>query len=243
MSAFWTAAVEVSGREVLRCLLPRERVTVGRAEHAGLRVQDSWVSAVQAEFMPLEHGHWIVLNGTRTRLRVKSKRVWVTARPGAATLLERGSYGPVTLMWPELDGRLEVQLEYGEGAAPSLPIARDKPSPGFSRQRNLTAMAGAQARIDGQLRHRMAVLFQHLIDDTEPPSNLYKHASAALGGMETEANLKTAAHRLMRRINKQRRTDHPIEDVEALGYYLIHTSKAVAEADLAQPFTQEDAVT
>jgi nucleoside-diphosphate-sugar epimerase len=88
-----------------------------------------------------------------------------------------------------------------------------------------------------------AVLFQHLIDGIEPPRNLYKHASAALGDMETEANLKTATHRLMRRINKQRRIGHPIEDVEALGFYLIRTSKAVTEADLARPIEQEHTVT
>jgi hypothetical protein len=96
--------------------------------------------------------------------------------------------------------------------------------------------------IEPGLRHRMAVLFQHLIDGTDPPRNLYRHASAALGPEDTEANLKAATHRLIERINKGRR-GHRLEDVEALGYYLVHTTRAVQETDLAPPSSRNRSVT
>ena len=247
MSHFWIVRVDVDGRPGPRHLLSAKGVTVGRARHAGLHVPEVWVSTVQARLQV--HGASVVaVNGTRTRMRVSSRRVKARAERGAAVLLQAGSSGPVVLSWPELDGRLEVHAQWQTGTAPSRPVAADRPavrSPYVG-----TAAAANDLPIEPELRHRMAVLFQHLIDESEPPRNLYRNAAGPLG--MTEESLKAAANRLMKRINDRRwdsirghdharrRDDHvrPANDlnsVESLGYYLVRMTQVVTEQDLAGP--------
>ena len=66
--------VTVAGSDVCSWRLPREQaVSAGRASTAGIRLSAGWVPHQLARFEPVERG-WHLVNGHRTRVRVRNPR-------------------------------------------------------------------------------------------------------------------------------------------------------------------------
>ena len=89
--------------------------------------------------------------------------------------------------------------------------------------------------VTDDLRHTMAVLFRHLLTGGPSPRNLYMAAAVELE--TTPEAVKQASKRLRDRINRER--VQRLEDVKALGHYLITTTRSVTEADLDVTRTTE----
>lgn len=237
MTQAWVVQLLVA-EEVHTCafLSQQGQTTVGRSLTVGLRVDVPWVSALQMTIQPVGQG-LLLTNGPRTRMKVRSPRVSATVRPLGRAFVDSGERTRVT--WPELDGALVVKLEARDADGLHLPLVRD---PVMGETRSIRRLGGTDFGelqmgtfvIDSSLRHRMAVLFAHVFDDAEPPSNLYRHAAGILGSQESPEQLKTAAQRLRLRINCQRRGT-ALRDAESLGYYLVETAKLITERDLKRP--------
>lgn len=78
--------------------------------------------------------------------------------------------------------------------------------------------------IDDLTKHRLAIVFRHLIEQTPAPSNLYRTRAAELA-MEP-ADLKNLVNRVRQRNNRERHQD--LVDADQFGVYLVDVSQMLS---------------
>lgn len=210
--------------------LPRKsNLTVGRGRAKGLEIREPWVPRELARFEPVESG-WILVNGRRARLRVRG--MWIASpegalfEPAAPILLTAGLW---TLSWDELDVVCELAIDIhperaGDRKTPYLIDTQVEP-----RQRAIgTDFRVGAVRPSAHQRHQLAVLFEHLITDEPPPTNLSATAASRLG--LTESQVKNFANKYRQRINRVRGQD--LATLEQLGVYLVRVTRTLTDRDL-----------
>lgn len=211
-------------------LLPHdEPVTLGRAEHCGLRMDDPAVSRHLATFRPAPGG-WFVENGERTRMRIESTFV-VEASFAARALvfLQRADW---TLIW-DLDVPVTVVVRYRPvGHGEPLPVARDGvPVRERGRPENrlaYTALAGDRLHLTRLQRRRLGALFAYLIEDEPKPDRLIPTAAELSG--DSISQITGTAVKVMEYVNRHRRV--PIEHFEDLGFHLVKVAGVLGPDDL-----------
>lgn len=201
------------------------RSLVGRHPDSCVPLSCPWVSWVQLALQDTEYG-WLVTNGYRTRMRATSTEIDAIVTPGGSVWIRHGT--SMRLTWPELPRELIITLLTPR---PKLPMQQVEKLPrGTVTTRMPTLMP---ALSDQQVRHRMAVLFRHLLLDEDRPENLYRSAAERLAFDDPDKGtnlLKQAANRLIHQLNRERSVG--LEGVDSLGHYLVFTSGALSPDDL-----------
>ena len=139
--------------------------------------------------------------------------------------------------WPELDNPVDLRIELevpdldDVEAWPLLADTTDKD--GHPRQLAMTLAAGDDlAQVLTPLRrYRLAVLFRHVLEERPAPDPFFPPAVAeAACTMQVLKNLlKDTKYQL----NRQRGLQ--LENYDALGYYLVHTTGAIRPEHLRRP--------
>lgn len=211
--------VTVAGREPEHRRLPEAEVSVGRGMGWGLRAADSWCSRSLLDLEPTERG-WLAYNH-HDGLEVMGPRiVEARFRSGAFVLLTRGTW---SLSW---SARLTLGVDVATSLTAeqrALPIAPEAFDPDLFEGTDPLTLA-----LRPEDKHRVAVLFRHLLERTEPPANLARAAAADLD--LGEAVLRAYANTLRRRVSEVAHVPLPI--VEDLGEYLIRRQGLVTRAHL-----------
>lgn len=211
-------------------------VTLGRKPGAGLALKALWASRVVATFtyrppaagLP---GYWVIRNGDRCTLEVKNK--WAVEgimRPNAYALLHAGTWD---LVW-RFDRPLSVQIviapNYGQRSAPPALDAFVDPA---ARAEVLgTDVGGARLQLSPLARHRLAIIYEHVILGTNPPSNVIEHARERLGGIPRQRVLNTITQ--VREHLENLRVDVVREGtaIADLGEYLVNVACVIGVDDL-----------
>ena len=214
--------VHVGGRDSEARRLPDEDIVVGRGMGWGFRRDDTWCSRMLLDLEPTERG-WVAYNH-QDGLAVQGPQV-VEARynKGAFVLLGRGSW---VLSW---DTRFRLVLE----VLPTL-TAELAALPLATATLELDALMSTDPTTLGLSRtdkHRLAVLFRHLLERRPAPANLARAAAEHLD--MTEPVVRAYANAVRRRVSQIGHVDLPT--VDALGDYLVHVRGIVTRADLAEP--------
>jgi len=222
--------LKVDGETLGPFALPRRGdAEIGRSLGSAIRLKPAWAPRLLATLTPSERG-WMLTNGTRTRVRVKSRWVDGYCQPNALMVLQQGVWD---FKW-DLDGecRAEVKVERARpGLVQGPPVALSRKGEFVGRalgQR--TDVAGSRMRLSPQIRHRLAVLFAYEIEDVAAPVNICKAAAERLGGGVTERRVLNSALRVRARINDLRHES--IESLEELGFYIVHVAEAIGPEDL-----------
>lgn len=197
-----------------------------------VRPEARWVPRDLLRLTPLDRG-WLTDNG-RASLRLRGPGiVRADYDPHSTQVLTRGTW---TLDW-DLDEPLLVRvrvLDRLDARTAALPVA---PAEVFVQPVAGTAWAARRDALTPTQRQRMAVLFQHLLDETRAPENLCASAAAALG--MTEAQVRRFAYKVRDRINEQRPLQQ-LTTLEELGQYLVRTTRAITQRDLPGQQRQGD---
>ncbi|MCW2572560.1 MAG: hypothetical protein JWO88_2618 [Frankiales bacterium] len=141
-------------------------------------------------------------------------------RSGAFVLLTRGAW---TLSW---NARLRLDLAVVTGLTPeqsALPLALAAFDPELFAGTDPLSLA-----LRPEDKHRVAVLFRHLLERTDPPANLARAAAAELD--MGEAVVRAYANTLRKRVSEAAHV--PLATVEDLGEYLIRMQPVVTRAHL-----------
>jgi hypothetical protein len=234
-----TMRVEARGRVLGIWRLPGEPVTVGRARGAAAHLPYERVPRILATIVPYVSassvlGHskaprqgWLLINGERTRARAENRRAIVEAEPSGIVALQDGT---TVVIWPELDEAVTLTIVVRIGRSdPALQVARDRAPDDRAGATPATFVPLERGDVRPSLRHTMAVLFRHLLEETPKPVNVYRTAADEMG--TTEAALKRSAERLMGRINEYR-FGGPIDTLDHLGHYLVTTAALITTDDL-----------
>lgn len=214
-------------------LPPDEPVTLGRAEHCGLRTDNHSVSRELARLVPSARG-WVLENQKRTRVRLDSVFVVdATFAPSAQVLLQPADW---TLTW-DLDVTTELTLRYRRmGHGEKLPVARDGqqgPAGNSAQLRTGTDVAGDHLNLTPLQRRRLGALFAYLIEGTPKPEQLIPTAAKLSG--DSIPQITGAFVRVREYVNRHR--ELPIESIEDLGYHLVEVSGVLGPDDV--PATSE----
>lgn len=200
------------------------RSLMGRHPDSCIPLSYPWVSWVQLALQSGEYG-WLATNGYRTRMRATSPDINAVVAPGASVWIRPGAY--MQLTWPELPQELIVSVMTRRPKLPVLERVEELPRGDVMTRMPVPSLS------DQQIRHRLAVLFRHLLLDEERPENLYRSAAEELGldYLDKGANLlKQTANRLIQQLNRERSVG--LEGVDALGHYLVFTSSALSPDDI-----------
>lgn len=205
-----------------------EPVTVGRAEHCGLRTANSAVSHELARLVPSPNG-WILENGKRTRVRVVSVFVVdASFAPRAHVLLQPADW---TLAW-DLDVTTELTIRYRRpGHGEKRPVARDgEPcrADDGDQHRIGTDVAGEHLNLTALQRRRLGALFAYMIEGTPKPEQLIPAAAKRSG--DSIPQITGAFVRVREYVNRHR--ELPIDSIEDLGYHLVEVSGVIGPDDL-----------
>jgi hypothetical protein len=156
-------ALQVDGLTVGPFALPRHAAAeIGRSPGSAIHLKPAWAPRLLATLTPSEGG-WMLTNGTRTRVRVKSRWVDGYFQPNARIALQQGTW---EFKW-DLDGacRAEVKIDrVRQGPPRRLPVALSTKEEFVGLSGTLTDVAGARMKMSPQIRHRLAVLFAYEID-------------------------------------------------------------------------------
>lgn len=223
-------ALRVDGATVGPFALPRRGAAeIGRSLGSAIPLKPAWAPRLLATLTSSEGG-WMLTNGPRTRVRVRSRWVNGYSQPNALMILQQGVWD---FKW-DLDGecRAEVKVERArQGLEQNLPVALSRKGEFVGRPHGqLTDVAGSRMRLSPQIRHRLAVLFAYEIEEVAAPVNICKTAAERLGGGETERRVLNSALRVRARINDLRHES--IESLEELGFYIVQVAQAIGPEDL-----------
>lgn len=217
---------------VQRRLPRRAPASVGRRERFALELQPQWVPRDLGTFTPVDDG-WLFTNSSRALMRLESELVLTGSagfRPQAMVMLQRGDH---RITWEGLERPLAVSVtvrtrRLDDQRMPYvLDSALDTNVDG--RQGGAGSYLGVtDAPMSAVLRHRLAVLYRHLIEGEPEPRNLLASRASALGISEEE--LQRTAHRCRRRLNVVRALD--LQSLEELGEYLVLKNDELARDDL-----------
>jgi len=220
------ARISAAGERDISWRLPRRDLTaIGRAASSGIKLTSGWIPNQLAVLRPESFG-WLLENGRSTRVTVGGPGVR-DARfgPGGVIALVRGQW---TLDWA-LDKPLTAEIAVRSTPPPGnddLPWALSrKVQP--DTQRQLTDYVAEPGLFSPAERHLLAVMFGYELNGDAPPRNLCEAAAGQLG--LTASQVKNRANTVRRRINKKRQAD--IDTFEELGFYLVHTSRALSPDD------------
>lgn len=212
----------------VRRLTQGARSRIGRRERHAFSLREEWIPRDLAELIPIQEG-WLIENGGRTRMRVRN--TWIEGVEAffsqrAMVMLQQGTS---VIDWPELDGSLSLTVTIRNERATDRDIPYAVGSEiDAGRPVAGTNLRGREVEMSPGLKHRMAVLFRHLIERSEPPANLCETAAKRLG--TSEQAVKNSANRYRQRLNASR--GRSLETLEQLGYYLVVTSEAIGTVDL-----------
>jgi hypothetical protein len=169
----------------------------------------------------------MLANGTRTRVRVKSRRADGYFQANALVALQQGTWD---LTW-DLDGECRATAKIDrvrQGEARRMPVALSTKGEYVGRPAPLTDVAAARMKMSPQIRHRLAVLFAYEIEGFPAPPNMCRAAADRIGARERDV-LK-AAVRIRDRVNALRLAR--LDSLEELGFYLVHVSGVIGPDDL-----------
>ena len=102
-------ALQVDGLTVGPFALPRHAVAeIGRSPGAAIHIKPAWAPRLLATLTASEGG-WMLTNGTRTRVRVKSRWVDGYFQPNVRIALQQGTW---EFKW-DLDGECRAEVKIG----------------------------------------------------------------------------------------------------------------------------------
>lgn len=200
--------------------LPPEPFTVGRGMGWAIEARDTWCSRTLVDLEPTDHG-WLCRN-YHDGLHLTGPHLVeeATYLGGAAVLLTTGTW---TLWW---NRRLTLEVT----VTPSLSEEQRK-LPIASQAGDLEALMTTDPRalqLSPTDLHRLAVLFRHLLEETDPPANLAAAAASALGMQE--AVVRAYANRQRSKVEA---TDGlRLETVADLGEHLVRVTRQLRREHL-----------
>lgn len=211
-------------RNVAQVRLSNLPVTIGRHPCNAVRVEHAWMPRRLATVDP-STGSVMLRNGLRTRSVVRGPGLEATVQPGACLHLSPGKW---KVRWPELDHEVVTLLWLDDDEdGYDWPSAGDRAdADGHPRAFQGTEMAGQDvgAVLNDLQRRRLAVLFRHVVEGRPAPDRFYQQAAEQLGA--SEQVLKNLVRETRDRLNDQRglRFGAGPDQLEVLGYYLVHTT-------------------
>lgn len=240
----WNLVVEVClGAKCRPPVAVRDAVTVGRYKFAALRVDLPTVSETQCQLVSADVG-WVITNGPRTPMKVTGPLVEAVVQPGGQVLLTAGAH---TVRWPELGADLRLKVRVTGKVGPEVAGVIKDPKPVTMRPRHTTqfpldVVGRSQRQAGERSRHRLAVMFKHLILGGEEPTSIYRAALESLAG-EGDRVTGDALRQLVRQETRRvLEAGGPRLDVRGLGTFLVTTTNSLGELDLAVPRTASRSV-
>ena len=207
---------------------------LGRRPGSLLPVLEPWMPQLLTTFEGVGKHGWVVTAGTAVTVEVTGARVLARVLPGGSQLLGRGAW---KLLFPTLDHlcRLDVRVYPPDKRQPVDPRTLTRP-----REVDLDHLLVFQASkrtaadmigITPTTKHRLAVLYRHLMQDSRAPENLCATAAAELH-MEEDA-VRRLAYRVRDRLNEHR--SNPLGTLDDLGDFLVHTGQVLNPDHLNPP--------
>ena len=221
--------VRGGGAPVVQRRLPRRAsASVGRRERHAFEVKPEWVPKDLGTFTAVDEG-WLFTNLSRAWMRIESDFILTGSagfRPEAITMLQRGDH---RISWEGLGKPvgISVTIRTRRLEDQRIPYAVDSSIDGAALGTG-SYLGVTDAPMSAALRYRMAVLFQHVIDNEAEPRNLLQKRAEALG--MTEEDLAETAHRYRRRLNVVHALD--LQTLEELGEYLVLKGDQLTRDDL-----------
>jgi hypothetical protein len=212
-----------------------EHCRIGRHERSLFDIREPWMPQLLVEIRLADTDGWMVIAGTGVTMNVTGPRVRASVMPGGLQFVGRGAWA---ITFPTLDHlcRLDVRI---------FSIDRNQPfeTEELSRPRELgwqdlldTYSRPKQTSADRigmtpLTRHRLAVLFRHLLEDRPTPDNLCAAAGASLD--MDEDSVRRVAYRIRDRLNAFRSNE--IKTLEELGDFLVFTGQVLNPDHLDPP--------
>lgn len=206
--------VQVPGKEAATRRLTRQREGfIGRGMGWYMPMRAAWCPRELLGLTPIDGG-WLAHN-FRDNLVVEGPSIRRAELDADAKLLL--GVGAWTFTWP-LKEELEVSIWVKSSLTADqmrLPLAGPAP-----REREKVGTARALPILSPEERQRLAIVFRHLLDDSDKPANLCRERAPLLG--TDEANLRAWLNRIRVRTNAAgARGRPPLKNVDEMGEYLI----------------------